>query len=124
MSKWLRSRFQGFRLKRFSAYFTAALIYPVYALTTSENGLLKCIDALTVTGLVFLILAVVYSLVAHGDFDISAYVTRRGLKKGKVESFDAYKEDQKEKRKNSVNYPFFTGALLLLAAALLTAFVY
>ena len=116
--------FRSFKFKQFVLYAGAALLYPAYAYLSSENKLLKLIDALTVTGLVFVILGVVYAMIRRGDFDIAEYVTRRSLNKGDVKPFKAFKEDKKEERKDSMNYPFFTGLLLLLAAAVLTIFVY
>ncbi len=116
--------FRSFKLRQFAIYAGAALLYPVYAYLSSENKMLKFIDALTVTGLVFVILGVVYSMIRRGDFDIAEYVTKRSLNKGDVKPFKAFKEDKKEERKDSMNYPFFTGLLLLLAAAVLAVFFY
>ncbi len=84
--------------------------------------MLKLIDALTITGLVFLLISVFYTFVRHGDFDISEYVTKRGVRKGDVKPFSAFKEDKKESRKDIVNYPFCVAVLLLLAAGIMTAF--
>ena len=115
--------FRSFRLKNFAVYFLAAVIYPAYAFISSgDNRMLKLIDALTVTGLVFLIVGIVYSMIRHGDFDIAEYVSRRSWRKGDIKPFKAFKEDKKEERKDSMNYPFFTSLLLLLAAAVLTVF--
>lgn len=117
-------RFRASKIRLFAIYAAAALLYPAYAYVSSENSLLKLIDALTVTGLVFVIVGIVYSMIRHGDFDIAEYVTRRTLNKGDVKPFKAFKEDKKEERKDSVNYPFFTGLFLLLCAAALAIFVY
>ncbi len=116
--------FRSFKFRQFAIYAAAALLYPAYAFLSSGRMMVKLIDALTVTGLVFVILGVVYSMIRHGDFDIAEYVTRRTLNKGDIKPFKAFKEDKKEERKDSMNYPFFTGLLLLLAAAVLTVFVY
>ena len=116
-------RFRSFRLKNFAIFVLAASIYPAYAYLSSENNrMLKLIDALTVTGLVFLILGIVTSMIRRGDFDIAEYVSRRSLRKGDIKPFKAFKEDKKEERKDSANYPFFTSLLLLLAAAVRTVF--
>ena len=114
--------FRSFKFRSFGIYAAAALIYPAYAYLSSGHMMVKLIDALTVTGLVFLILGVVYSMIRHGDFDIAEYVSRRSLHKGDIKPFKAFKEDKKEERKDSMNYPFFTSLLLLLAAAVLTVF--
>ncbi|MBR4332757.1 MAG: hypothetical protein IKP72_08775, partial [Clostridia bacterium] len=63
-------------------------------------------------------------MVRRGDFDITEYMARRSVRKGIVKQSKAFKEDKKEERKDSMNYPFFTGLLLLLAAAVLAVFVY
>jgi len=119
-------RFRSFSLRRFLLYLSSALLYPVWVWISSPEGqrLLKLTDALTVMGLVFLILAVLFSLIRHGDFDIMEYVALRSLRKGDVKSFDAFREDKKEKRKDSMNYPFWTCVLLFLVAGFITLFVY
>ena len=116
--------FRSFRFRQFLYYLLPALIYPVYVWITSENKLLKFIDALTIMGFVFLIIGVIYSLVRHGDFDITEYVAKRSLRKGDIKPYDAFKEDKKESRKDRLNYPFCVCLLLFLAAGLLTVFVY
>lgn len=115
-------RFRSFKLRQFGIYAAAALLYPAYAYLSSGNMMIKLIDAMTVTGLVFVILGIVYSMIRHGDFDIAEYVTRRTLNKGNVKPFKAFKEDKKEERKDSMNYPFFTGLLLLICSAVLSIF--
>jgi len=101
-----------------------ALIYPVYAYIASGKQLLKLMDALTVMGIVFFVIGVFYSLIRHGDFDIAEYVAKRSLRKGNVKPFAAFKDDKKEERKDSVNYPFLVCALLLLSSAVLAIFCY
>ena len=117
-------RFRNFHFKQFLLYLIPAILYPVYAYVSSEQKLLKCMDALTIMGLVFLILGVIFSLMRHGDFDIAEYVTRRTVQKGDIKPYAAFKEDKQEKRKDSFNYPFFTGIVLLLAAGAMAAFIY
>ena len=108
-------RFRSFSFKNFLLYLLAALIYPVYAYISAEQKMLKFIDALTITGLVFLLIGVIYTFIRHGDFDISEYVTRRSIRKGNFKPFSAF-------RKDIVNYPFCVAVLLLLAAGIMTAF--
>ena len=118
--------FRSFRLRQFLYYLFPALLYPVYAWISAEENrkLLKFIDALTIMGLVFLIIGVLFSLIRHGDFDIMEYVAKRSLRKGDVKPFKAFKEDKKENRKDSFNYPFCVCILLFAAAGILTFFVY
>jgi len=117
---------RSFRLQRFLAYLLPALLYPVYVWVSSEQKvkLLKFIDALTIMGFVFLVIGVIFSLIRHGDFDIMEYVAKRSLFKGRIKPYDAFREDKKESRKNSMNYPFCVCVLLFLTAGILTAFVY
>ena len=115
---------QAFKIQRFAVYLIGALLYPVFAYVSSGRQLIKLIDALTVMGFVFLIIGIVYAMILHGDFDITEYVARRSLRKGDVKPFQAFRDDKKEERKDRANYPFFTGVLLLLAAAVLTIFFY
>ena len=119
-------RFKSFRLRQFLYYLFPALLHPVYAWISAEEKLklLKFMDALTVMGLVFLIIGVLVSLVRHGDFDIMEYVAKRSLRKGDIKPFKAFKEDKKENRKDSFNYPFCVCLLLFLAAGILAFFVY
>ena len=60
------SRLKSFQVRPFLTCLCAALVYPLIVLITSEKKLLKFIDALTITGLILLILGVVYSLIRHG----------------------------------------------------------
>ena len=116
----------SFHFRHFLYYLFPALIYPVYAWITSDQNLklLKFIDALTVMGLVFLIIGIIWSLIRHGDFDIAEYVARRSLRKGDIKPFEAFKEDKTENRKDRFNYPFCVCVMLFLAAGILTVFVY
>ena len=116
--------FRSFRLRPFLSWLLPALLYPVYVWVTAENKLLKFIDALTVTGFVFLVIGIIFSLIRHGDFDITEYVARRSLRKGDIKPFEAFKDDKKESRKDRFNYPFCVCVLLFLAAGILTVFVY
>jgi hypothetical protein len=118
------SRLKSFQVRPFLTCLCAALVYPLIVLITSEKKLLKFIDALTITGLILLILGVVYSLIRHGDFDIMEYVSKRSFRKSEMKSYEAFKSDKNEERKNSLNYPFLVSILLLLLAGILSAFFY
>lgn len=120
----LLSRLRSFRWKPFLYCLGASLIYPLVVLVTSDKKLLKLIDALTISGLIFLALGVVYSFISHGDFDIMEYVSRRSADPETMKPFKAFQEDKKEKRKDSMNYPLLTGFLLLLVAGILTVCFY
>ena len=118
---------KGFRFYHFLRYLGTALIYPVFAWITSEAKLLRFMDAMTIVGMVFLLFGAVLFLSRHGDFDIMEYVSRRGLdtvRRRRTANFADFKKDKEEKRKDSCNYPFLTGLVLLAASALLSIFAY
>ena len=117
-------RFRPFKLKALLPYLSAALIYPVIALITSDQKLLKFIDAMTITGFVFLILGIIGNLTRHGDFDIMEFIARRSLRSGDKKTFAAFKDDKEQKRKDSANYPFLTGIILIAVSALLAVIFY
>ena len=112
------------KILQFVPYLATSLLYPLYAYFSSGRSLLKLMDAMTITGLVFIVLGIIYSMVRRGDFDITEYMARRSVRKGNVKPFKTFKEDKKEERKDSLNYPFWTGLALLAVSALLTIFVY
>ena len=78
---------------------------------------------LTIIAAVLLIAGIVYSLVLHGDFDISGFVLKRGLERKEKQSFTAYMEDRKQEREDAFNYPLFLSALYF-AAVLILAYVF
>ncbi len=116
-------RFKHFRLRPFLIHLIVTLIYPVFrAAIAQENRLLIFTDAITVISLVMIAGGVIYALFLHGDFDISAYLLKRGVQKEPKQSFRAYLFDVYEKREESFNYPLFVG-LLYIAAALALAYL-
>ena len=117
-------RFRPFKLKALLPYLSIAIIYPVISLITADQKLLKFIDAMTITGAVFLILGIIGNLTRHGDFDITEYIARRSLRRGGMKSFSAFREDKEEKRKDSTNYPFLTGLILLAVSAVMSVLFY
>ena len=117
-------RFRPFKLKALLPYLSIAIIYPVISLITADQKLLKFIDAMTITGAVFLILGIIGNLTRHGDFDITEYIARRSLRRGGMKSFSAFREDKEEKRKDSANYPFLTGLILLAVSAVMSVLFY
>ncbi len=116
-------RFKHFKLRPFLIHLIVTLIYPVFrAAISPENGLMIFTDAITVIGLVMIAGGVIYALFLHGDFDISAYLLKRGVQKEPKQTFRAYLFDVYDKREESFNYPLFVG-LLYIAAALALAYL-
>lgn len=117
-------RNRSVKFRQLAVWLTTALLYPLFAFLSSGRSLLKLMDAMTVTGLVLIVIGIVFSMIRRGDFDITEYMARRSVRKGDVKPFRAFKDDKKEERKDSLNYPFWTGLLLLLISALLNWFAY
>ena len=112
------------------AHLVITLAYPaVRAFTAADNRLLRFANAVTVVGLILLIVGVIYSMNLHGDFDISRYYLQRGMRSTfrfytprRQELLDSeqgpaeFLNDLKEKRANAFNYPLFLGILYVLAS--------
>lgn len=93
------------------------LLYPVFRAFIAENDrLLVFTDAITVIGLVMVACGILYALVLRGDFDISAFLLKRGIQKEPKQTFRAYLYEVYEKREEAFNYPLFLGLLYLAAA--------
>ena len=90
-----------------------ALAYPVLKLVTSEKRLLAFSDACFIIGLFLTIVGIATWLLLKGDFDITAYIADRAFKK-EDRDFDVFMKDQKEKRKDSFNYPVLCGIIMLI----------
>ena len=115
--------FKRIRLRPLMVHLIVTLLYPVFKVVTAQsNRLLIFTDIITVIGLVMVAGGVLYALVLHGDFDISAFLMKRGMQKEPKQSFRAYLMDVYEKREEAFNYPLFIG-LLYLAAALLLSYL-
>ena len=99
-----------------------ALAYPIIKFFSSSNRLLAFSDACVIIGLFLVIVGMANWLFLKGDFDITAYIAERSLKK-ENRDFDVYMEDQKEKRKDSFNYPLLCAVILLLISYLTSLFV-
>ena len=84
---------------------------------TSSNKLVVFSDSLFITSLILIALGVISVFIRFGDFDITGYVFRRGVKKD-VKSFREYKKDKEDERKETFNYPLFFGLVFLLVSGL------
>ena len=121
--KKLKNSFRHIKPRPLITQLIVTLIYPVAKAAISEqNRLLIFTDSLTILASAMLIAGIVYSLVLHGDFDISGYMLRRGFRKQEKQSFDAYMEDKKREREEAFNYPLFL-ALVYFAAAVFIAYI-
>ena len=89
------------------------------AFIAERNKLQLFTDAMTIIAMVMIIGGIVYALVLRGDFDISAFVMRRGMKRDDMQNFQKYKDDRNKKRKAAFNYPLFLGILYLIVSAVI-----
>ncbi len=111
-------RFRNLKWSSLVVHMLITLAYPVAkALLSSRNRLLVFTDALTILALVLLAGGVVVSLFLHGDFDITGFALRRGIRREK--DYSAYLADKKEKREAAFNYPLFLGLVYLLLSGIL-----
>ena len=108
------------------------LAYPaVRAFTAEGNGLVVFTNAMTIIGMILLVVGIIYAMNLHGDFDISRYYLQRGLrsfrmfappqseeKKQKQNPADFLKEC-KEKRADAFNYPLFLGIVYVLISVVI-----
>jgi len=118
-------KFPKLSLRNLLTSVICAFAYPVYAYVSSDSTpLLDFLDALTITGLVFLIIGIILSMVLHGDFDISEYLVRRTIEKEHMKPFEAFKQDKQDARRSRINEPFLTGVIALAVSAVLAFFVY
>ena len=66
-----RMHFRPIKLKALIPYLSIAMIYPVISLITAEKKLLKFIDAMTITGVIFLILGLIVEKMITKFVDIN-----------------------------------------------------
>ena len=122
--KKLKKRFKNIKPQTLLTHVIVTLLYPLARVVmASSQRLLVFTDCLTIVAAILLIAGVVYSLYLHGDFDISSFVMRRGMKNAPKQTFEAFMANQKERREESFNYPLFLGAVYM-AAALFIAYVF
>lgn len=100
------------------------LAYPVAkALISAKNNRLTILsDTLLIISLVLLALGVLFTFARFGDFDITKYIFRRGADKN-AKTFEEYRKDQEQERRETFNYPLFFG-LIYLAASFFIGFVF
>jgi hypothetical protein len=117
---------------RLITHVIVTLAYPaIKAFTAAGNGLRIFADAMTIVGLLLLAVGVVYSMNLHGDFDISRYYLRRGVRSFRFfaprqseelkpeQNAAEFLQEAREKRQNAFNYPLFLGIVYLLLSLLI-----
>lgn len=108
------------RLRPLISHIIVTLGYPaVKAFISESNRLLIFTDALTIVAFVLLIVGILYSMVLHGDFDISSYVFKRGRREEMKQSFSDYMAGIQSRRAESFNYPLFLSLVYLLISVII-----
>jgi hypothetical protein len=114
-------RFKNIKLWVIVAHLIVTLAYPAIKASISEyNRLLIFNDALTIVGLILIVIGLFYSFVLHGDFDRTKYVFMRGLNR-ESSPYGKYSQDSERKREDSFNYPLFLG-IIYVAVSLIIAY--
>ena len=98
--------------------------YPAVRAFTLPEGrrLFFFCDAITVIGLILVILGVIYLAIQKGDFDITTYIGKRFIERDRTKPFSEYRKDREEEHAETFNYPLFTAILFLLTAAVIALF--
>ena len=131
-------RMKNIRPSMLISHLIITLVYPLAAaLRAEQNRLLVFTDAMTIVSLLLVIVGIIYSLVLHGDFDVSNYylqhsgrsiarrfAVRRGAQMQQEEDIAKFISDAREKREGEFNYPLFLGIVYLLAAVIIAYVFY
>lgn len=131
-------RMKNIRPSMLITHLIITLVYPLAAaLRAEQNRLLVFTDAMTIVSLLLIIVGIIYSLVLHGDFDVSNYylqhsgrsiarrfAVRRSAQMQQEEDIAKYISDAREKREGAFNYPLFLGIVYLLAAVVIAYVFY
>ena len=109
-------RFKNIKLWVIVAHLIVTLAYPAIKASISEyNRLMIFNDALTIVGLILVIVGLFYSFVLHGDFDRVRYVFMRGINR-ESSPYGKYDQDSRQKREDSFNYPLFLGIIYVVVS--------
>ena len=113
-------RFKNIKASALIGHLVVTLAYPVVRFARAEgNRLLMFTNALTIIGLILIVMGIFYSFVLHGDLDHVRYTFTRGLSRGIVKDYDAYEQDVKKDREDAFNYPLWLGILYVIVSAVL-----
>lgn len=127
-------KLKNIKLSPLITHLIVTLAYPaVRAFTAEKNRLLLFSNALTIVGLILMVVGIIYSMNLHGDFDVSRYYLRRGvrsfkffsprqseeLKQDREENPAEFMREMKEKREEAFNYPLFLGIVYVLVSVLI-----
>ena len=119
----MKKLFSGLKVKDFIINLLICLIYPICKTIMSDNKLLVFSDTAFIMSLVFIIGGVVSHLIRSGDFDITGFIAARSFGKAKDLTFEKYKKDKINERKDSFNYLFFVG-IIVFVISMITGAIY
>ena len=114
----MKNIFKGFRLKDYLINLLICLIYPICKTAISQNKMLVFSDTSFLMGLVFIVGGIINIFVRSGDFDITTFIAARSFSRNKDLTYDKYKKDKESERKDSFNYLFFVGIIVLIISAI------
>ena len=106
-------KFKNIKIRELITALTVSLLYPVARAVTSKNPLVAFSDSSLIIALIGIIIGVFTWGVLRGDYDVASFIANRRKYANEV-SFSEYEIRQKEKRKDSFNYPLFIGILFLI----------
>ena len=115
--------FKNFKMKRFIPSLVILLAYPAVKTVISEHKALVFSDTVFVVSLFLVIFGVIHNLYIKGSFDNTTFVIDRFMHRQTSKTYEAYMKDIKERRKDSFNYPLFTGFIGILLSILVSLFV-
>lgn len=114
----MKKLFKGFKLKDFLINLFICLLYPIVKTIRATDKAFVFSDTSFIMALVFIIGGIVSFLIRSGDFDITSFIATRSLTKNKDLTYEKYKKDKQDERKDSFNYLFFVGIIVLIISAI------
>ena len=107
-------KFKNIKIRELITALLVSFLYPVARAVTSKNPLVAFSDSTFIIGLLGILFGVFTASVLHGDYDLTSYLAHRKKLQNNEIDFATYEAEQKEKRKDSFNYPLFIGILFLI----------
>ncbi len=115
--------FKNFNIKNFIPSMVFLLVYPFGKAVISEHKALVFSDSLFIISLIFIIFGVIHNLYLKGNFDNTMFVLRRFINSGVNETYEQFSKENSKRKKDSFNYPLFTGILGFILSGLFALLV-
>lgn len=100
-----------------------ALFYPVAKALSSENKLLVFSDSCLIIALFLFVAGIFNYLVLKGDFDNIRFIGRRMDPNQNTKSYADFKNEVREERKDSFNYPLIVSLLMFFLSFITSRFI-